>query len=102
MKTVLGVLVAAALVLPGASARAEDWKIGGFAPPAEPASAAADPAPVAAESGGDHGPEAGELEFTLGGSGSNNNDFDAGSFGFNTSLGFFLSDSLEISARQTL
>lgn len=114
----------AALVF-AAPAPAQVWKIGNWdaTPPsaeAEPPSAAAasalepapaavlDPAAAAAlepaplASGDTHGPEAGEFEFTLGGSGSNDSDFDNGSFGFNAGLGFFLLDSLEIAARQTI
>jgi len=107
-------VVALALAAPAASAQV--WKIGGWdpAPASAPAPAAdaevaafvLDPPPPAPEpaplQGDTHGPEAGEFEFTLGGTGSNDNDFENGSFGLNASLGFFLLDSIEIGARQTL
>ena len=49
-----------------------------------------------------YGPAAGDWELTLGGSGSNDNDFDAGGFGVNTSIGYFMTEAWEISVRQSL
>ncbi len=46
------------------------------------------------------GPQKGDWELTLGGSGNNNNDFDAGQFGINGSIGYFFTDFLEFSVRQ--
>jgi hypothetical protein len=43
---------------------------------------------------------AGDREFTLSGSGSNNSDFDAGSFGTSFSIGMFPTKALEIALRQ--
>lgn len=55
------------------------------------------------EEGEDHyGPEQGDVEFTLGANGSNDNDFDAGGFGAATSLGFFLSEGFELGARHNM
>jgi hypothetical protein len=50
----------------------------------------------------DFGPHAGEFEFTLGGGGASNTDFDNSLGGVNFSVGYFLSDTLEISARQSI
>lgn len=62
------------------------------------------PAMVMAHDEKDHevifGPQQGEWEITLGGSGSNNNDFDAGGFGANASVGYFLNKSWELALRQ--
>jgi hypothetical protein len=46
------------------------------------------------------GPEAGDWELTLGGGGSNDRDFDTGSFALNTSLGYFFTPAMELSVRQ--
>jgi hypothetical protein len=46
------------------------------------------------------GPQTGNWELTLGGSGSSNQDFDAGSFGVAASLGYFVSDPIEVVVRQ--
>lgn len=45
-------------------------------------------------------PTAGSWEFTLGGSGSADKHFDNGGFALSGALGFYLTDALEISARQ--
>ena len=47
------------------------------------------------------GPSAGDWELTLGGSGSNDKNFDGGGFGANGSIGYFLTDSSEISLRSS-
>src|SRR5688572_23623882 len=92
-------LAIAVLGFAAPAASAQVWKIGAFEPtPAPAAEAAPAPAPeadVAAfvldpppamlepQSKGDvYGPENGDWSFTLGGSGSNDKDFDEGSFGF--------------------
>ena len=46
------------------------------------------------------GPQGGEWEMTLGGSGSNNRNFKAGGFGANASIGYFLTDAWELAVRQ--
>jgi hypothetical protein len=48
------------------------------------------------------GPEAGEWELTLGGSGVNDKDFRAGAFALNGSIGYYITRPLEISVRQGL
>jgi hypothetical protein len=48
------------------------------------------------------GPREGSQEITLSGTGSNNNDFDAGSFGISGSYGYFFSPAFEGGVRQTL
>lgn len=53
------------------------------------------------DSGG-FGAYAGDWELTLGGSGGSNNDLDTSLGGVNASLGYFLSDTLEISVRQSM
>lgn len=49
-----------------------------------------------------YGPEMGDWELTLGGSGASNNDFDNSQGGINVSLGHFVSDTLEVSVRQSV
>jgi len=44
----------------------------------------------------------GDWEVTLGGGGSSNNDFNNSLGGINTSLGYFLSDAVEIVGRQSI
>lgn len=51
---------------------------------------------------GAYGPEQGDWELTLGGSGASNNDFDDSFGGINFSVGHFISDALEVSVRQSL
>src|SRR5688572_6507084 len=46
--------------------------------------------------------ERGTWELTLSGSGASNEDLDAGSAGIGASLGYFLTDGLEILGRQTV
>jgi hypothetical protein len=46
--------------------------------------------------------EQGDKEFTLGATAANGNDFDGFSGGGNASLGYFLTDNLELSVRQSL
>ena len=58
-----------------------------------------------AHEGGDdgaYGPEQGDIEFTLGANGSNDNEFDNGQFSGATSLGFFLTDGIELGARHNM
>lgn len=50
----------------------------------------------------EYGPEQGDWETTLSGSGSNDNDFDAGGFGATGELGYFFTDNAEVFFRQTL
>ena len=46
------------------------------------------------------GPRRGDWELTLGGSGSNDKNFDVGSGSIDGSIGYFLTDGLELSVRQ--
>lgn len=46
------------------------------------------------------GPQQGDWELTLGGSGSNDKNFDVGSGSIDGSIGYFLTDGLELSLRQ--
>jgi len=48
------------------------------------------------------GARKGEWEFTLGGGGGTNKDFDNSLGGVNFSVGYFLSDTFEVSARQAI
>lgn len=48
------------------------------------------------------GPQAGERTFTLSGTGTSDNDFDANLFGASGELGWFLNDNLEAGVRQSL
>ena len=48
------------------------------------------------------GAQMGEWELTLGGSGSSNKDFDNSLGGVNVSVGYFLSDQLEVVGRQSV
>lgn len=50
----------------------------------------------------EYGAAKGDWEFTLGGGGGTNKDFDDSLGGVNFSVGYFLSDTLELSARQTI
>jgi hypothetical protein len=50
----------------------------------------------------DFGPRAGDWEVTLGGGGSSNTDMDNSLGGLNFSVGYFLSDTLEVSGRQSV
>lgn len=49
----------------------------------------------------DYGPEEGDWEVTLTGSGSNDNNFDAGGFGASGSLGYFFTENAEAYVRHT-
>ncbi|HSI07645.1 MAG TPA: hypothetical protein VK985_03580 [Rariglobus sp.] len=49
----------------------------------------------------DFGARAGDWEFTLGGGGSSNTDMDNSLGGVNVSVGYFLSDTFEVSVRQS-
>lgn len=49
-----------------------------------------------------YGAQKGDWEFTLGGSGSSNRDFDNSGGGVNASLGYYFTDTTEISIRQTV
>jgi len=49
----------------------------------------------------DFGSRSGDVELTLGGSGSSNKELDNSSGGANISLGYFLTDAFEISVRQS-
>lgn len=48
------------------------------------------------------GPSAGSREVTLSGTGTNDNDFDSGSFGISGSYGWYVDRNLEVSLRQTI
>src|SRR5688500_5037231 len=60
------------------------------------------PAAASAQSDDFPGLDAGTWEFTLSGSGANNQDFDSGSAGVQASLGYFIFDQFEILGRQTV
>lgn len=47
-------------------------------------------------------PEAGDRSFTLAGNGASDQDFDNNNFGLAGSMGWFLSDTLELGIRQSL
>ncbi len=49
-----------------------------------------------------YGPGAGDWEFTLGGAGSSDKDFDNSLGGASGSVGYFLSNTLEVALRQTI
>ena len=49
-----------------------------------------------------HGPSTGDWEYMLGGSGSNDDDFDVGSGGLAASVGYFFDDSNELGVRQSV
>jgi hypothetical protein len=98
--------------------------IGCASAPYDPASPFADPAPQDNQSRTDQpstdqsrrdertdsprrdddrfGPEKGDWELLLGGSGSNDKDFDNGGFNFAGSIGYFLTDGLELALRQNV
>lgn len=48
------------------------------------------------------GPDEGDREFTLSGTGSNDRDFDSGSFGVTADLGWYLRTNLVAGARQSI
>lgn len=48
------------------------------------------------------GAKAGDHEITLSGTGTNNNDFDAGNFGITGSYGYYYTKALEFSLRQSV
>jgi hypothetical protein len=50
----------------------------------------------------DYGARTGDWEFTLGGSGTSNKQLDDSLGGLNFSVGYFLTDTLEVAARQTV
>ena len=47
-------------------------------------------------------PQAGDWEFTLGGGGSSDQDFDRGGFGLDFSLGYFMTQNFELALRQNV
>lgn len=49
----------------------------------------------------EYGPDEGDWELTLTGSGSNDNNFDAGGFGASGSLGYFFTENAEVYLRHT-
>lgn len=64
---------------------------------------AALPLSIVAETRSDNfGPSAGSREFTLAGTGSNDKDFDHGSWGLGASLGWYTSENLEWVVRQSI
>jgi len=52
------------------------------------------------EEGEHYGPEKGDWELLLGGTGSNDHSFDAGNIGFSGSIGYFLTNNFELALRQ--
>lgn len=51
---------------------------------------------------GDWGAVKGDWEFTLGGNGTSNKDFGLNSGGLNATVGYYLTDAIELGVRQTL
>ena len=47
-------------------------------------------------------PQAGDWEFTLGGGGSSDQDFDRGGFGLDGSFGYFMTQNFEVALRQNV
>jgi hypothetical protein len=47
-------------------------------------------------------PQAGDWEFTLGGGGSSDQDFDRGGFGVDGSFGYFMTQNFEVAVRQNV
>ncbi len=58
--------------------------------------------PALAQEIGAAGPAQGSWELILGGTGRNNSDFDAGSFGINAELGYYLTDEFLVNLRQNV
>jgi hypothetical protein len=50
----------------------------------------------------DFGPKDGDIEFTLGGNGNNDNAFDSGGFSLATSLGYFFNEHVEAGLRHNM
>lgn len=50
----------------------------------------------------EYGPEAGDVEFTLGANGNNDNEFDSGGFSGATSLGYFFNEHVELGLRHSM
>ncbi len=57
---------------------------------------------LAENPGGNYGPSTGMKEFTIVGTGSNDNDFDHGTWGLAASYGWYASDNLEWVIRQSI
>lgn len=57
---------------------------------------------VQAASLGAWGPAKGDWDFNLGGGGTSNKDFSANGGAFNATVGYFLSDALELAVRQSV
>lgn len=49
-----------------------------------------------------YGPAPGDWEITLGGSGSNDKNFDSGAFALSGSVGYYINRALEVSVRQAV
>jgi hypothetical protein len=47
-------------------------------------------------------PQGGDWEFTLGGGGTSDQDFDSGGFGLNGSFGYFYNENFEVAVRQSV
>jgi len=60
------------------------------------------PGAALAAASGTYGPQAGEREFTLSGTGTSDKDFDNSSIGVSGEVGWFLSDQLSLGVRQSL
>ena len=58
--------------------------------------------PAAAQTADTFGFEKGDLEVTLGGSGSSDNDFDSNFISFNGSFAYFVTDTINLGVRQDL
>jgi hypothetical protein len=65
------------------------------------ATTSTEPQSTSYRAGDEFGARQGDWEFTLGGSGGSNKDFDNSLGGVNFSVGYFLSDTLEVLARQS-
>jgi hypothetical protein len=69
--------------------------VGAFAVQAQPL-----PEANASFSSSEFGPTKGDWEFTLGGGGGSNTDYDDSYGGINVSVGYFVAEALEVSVRQ--
>jgi hypothetical protein len=62
------------------------------------------PAAAIAQTGAEYeyGSQQGNFDVTLGGSGTNDNDFETGDFAISGSIGYFVTDNVLVSLRQTV
>jgi hypothetical protein len=60
------------------------------------------PAAAMAQDAANYGFSAGDQQFTLSGTGTNDNDFDSGAFGLSAGYSYFFTDNIEVGLRQDL